>query len=70
LGDHPDTLTTVNNMALVYESQGDYSKALEWYDRALAGKERSLGRDHPSTLTTVNNMASVYGTAKVTTPKR
>jgi len=47
-------------MASVYHSQGDYSKALELYDRALAGIERSLGRDHPSTLIIVNNMAFVY----------
>jgi tetratricopeptide (TPR) repeat protein len=42
----------------VYDNQGDYSKALEWYGRALAGREKSLGNDHPDTLTTVNNMAS------------
>jgi len=44
----------------VYDNQGDYRKALEWYGRALAGMENSLGRDHPDTLTAVNNMALVY----------
>ena len=51
--------TTVNNMASVYDNQ-DYNKTLEWYGRALAGLEKSLGKDHPDTLATVNNMASVY----------
>jgi tetratricopeptide (TPR) repeat protein len=66
--DHPSTLITVNNMASVYDNQGDYSKALEWYIRALAGLEKSLGKDHPDTLTTINNMAWVYAT-KATTAK-
>jgi tetratricopeptide (TPR) repeat protein len=56
-----DTLGVTGFLAEVYDSQGNYSKALEWYDQALARQERSLGRDHPDTLTTVNNMALVYG---------
>jgi tetratricopeptide (TPR) repeat protein len=58
--DHPDTLVTINNIALLYNSQGEYRKALEWYGRALAGFERSLRRDHPDILSTVNNIALVY----------
>jgi len=58
--DHLDTLDTVNNMANVFESQGEYSKALEWYQKALDGCEKTLGKDHPSTLDTVNNMANVF----------
>jgi len=60
LGETTPTPTIVNNMALVYGRQGDYTKALEFYDQALAGKEKSLGRDHPGTIDTVHNMASVY----------
>ena len=40
--DHPDTLTTVNCIALVFNNQGQYEKALEWYERALA----EIGRAH------------------------
>ena len=36
-------------------------KALEWYQRALDGKEETFGKGHPSTLGTVNNMALVFG---------
>ena len=35
--DHPETLTTVYNMASVLESKGDYDKALEWNQCALDG---------------------------------
>jgi tetratricopeptide (TPR) repeat protein len=55
-----DTLGVTGYLAGVYDSQGDYSKALEWFGRALAGEERLLGRDHPLTLATVNNIALVY----------
>ncbi|KAF8468787.1 hypothetical protein BDZ91DRAFT_645506, partial [Kalaharituber pfeilii] len=46
------------NVALIFHEQGQYFKALEWYERALAGSEKTLGAGHPDTLTTVHNMAS------------
>ena len=33
--EHPSTLGTVNNMASVYDNQGRYDEALEWYGRVL-----------------------------------
>ena len=57
--DHPSTLTTVHNMALVFDNQGQYDKALEYLERALASREKSLGVGHPSTLTTIHNIAIV-----------
>ena len=47
-------------MALVYSAQGDYAKALEYYEKDLEISERVLGSDHPDTATTYNNMANVY----------
>jgi tetratricopeptide (TPR) repeat protein len=41
-------------------NQGDYVKALEWYYKALAIREKVLGAEHPSTATTYNNIAVVY----------
>jgi len=29
--DHPDTLSTVKNMASIFHKQGRYQKALKWY---------------------------------------
>ena len=49
-----------NNLAVVCNVQGNYEKALEYYDNALEVRERILGSDHPSTATTYNNMAGVY----------
>ena len=52
--------TLFNNIGLVYEEQGDYGKALEYYEKALAISEKVLGTDHPSTATTYNNIGGVY----------
>ncbi|KAL7270106.1 hypothetical protein RUND412_007199 [Rhizina undulata] len=57
--DDPDTLATVNDIALVFDKQGRYKEAVEFYQRALIGQEKVLGKDHSSTLITLNNMASV-----------
>jgi tetratricopeptide (TPR) repeat protein len=58
--DHPNTLSTVHSMAIVFDNQGEYDKALEWDQRALDGREKTLGKDHPNTLSTVHNMAGVF----------
>ena len=47
-------------MANVFQNKGQYDKALEWYQRALDGSEKVLGKDHPGTLGTVQNMATVF----------
>ena len=50
----------LNNLAAVYNKQGNYEKALEYYDNALEVRERILGSDHPDTAVTYNNIALVY----------
>ncbi|OBT53786.1 hypothetical protein VE04_07701 [Pseudogymnoascus sp. 24MN13] len=56
---HPDTLTSVSNLASVLQRQGRYKEAESMNRRALEGRERELGVNHPSTLTSVSNLASV-----------
>jgi tetratricopeptide (TPR) repeat protein len=58
--EHPDTAGSYNNIAVVYDHQGDYAKALEWHKKALGIKEKALGKEHPSTATGYNNIAWVY----------
>ncbi|KAF3240648.1 hypothetical protein TWF128_011263 [Orbilia oligospora] len=50
----------MHNIALVFSKQGKYDEAMQWYERALAGREKALGKDHPSTLSTVHNIAAVF----------
>ena len=48
--EHPDTLSSLNNLAVLYEDQGKYEQAEPLYQRALATRERVLGPEHPDTL--------------------
>ena len=43
-------------MAGVYYRQGEYTKALELYEKSLAIRLQSLGPDHPDTNDTYKNM--------------
>ena len=58
--DHPDTATSLNNLAALYDSQGAYAKAEPLYLRALAVREKALGPDHRDTATSLNNLAVLY----------
>ena len=61
--DHPDTLTSRNNLAGAYRSAGDLGRAIPLYEQTLADRERVLGADHPDTLTSRNNLAYAYQAA-------
>ena len=60
--DHPDVATSLNNLALLYKTQGDYAKAEPLYKRSLSIKEKALGPNHPSVATSLNNLAALYKT--------
>jgi tetratricopeptide (TPR) repeat protein len=55
--EHPDTLSSVNNLAALLRTQGKYAEAEPLRQRALEAQERVLGSEHPYTLTSVNNLA-------------
>jgi tetratricopeptide (TPR) repeat protein len=44
--EHPNTLTNVNNLALLYQAQGRYPEAEPLYKRAIEARERVLGKEH------------------------
>jgi Flp pilus assembly protein TadD len=52
-------LTSVNNLAALLQSKGDYAAAEPLYRRALESRERVLGPGHPDTLTSINNLAAL-----------
>ena len=57
--EHPDTLTSMNNLASVLDNQGKYEEAEEIDRRVLKLYEKVLGKEHPDTLTSMNNLALV-----------
>jgi tetratricopeptide (TPR) repeat protein len=58
--EHTSTLSTVNNLGLLYKDLGRLDEAEKMYQRALQGKEKAWGAEHTSTLYTVNNLGLLY----------
>ncbi|OIP63615.1 MAG: hypothetical protein AUK30_08190 [Nitrospirae bacterium CG2_30_70_394] len=52
--------TSLNNLALLYKTQGHYAQAEPLYRRSLAISERALGPDHPDVATSLENLAALY----------
>ncbi len=57
---HPDTLMSMNNLASLYNSQGEHGKALPLYEQCLEITRVVLGESHPDTLRYMNNLAYFY----------
>ena len=55
--EHPDTATSLNNLAFLLKDQGDRAAARPLHERALAIREKALGPEHPDTATSLNNLA-------------
>ena len=58
----PRLATSLNNLAVLYRTQGDYAKAEPLYKRSLAIFEKALGPEHPDVATSLNNLAALYYT--------
>jgi Flp pilus assembly protein TadD len=55
--DHPDTLTSRNNLANATFGMGDHAEAVRLLRRSIHDRTRVLGLDHPDTLTSRNDLA-------------
>jgi hypothetical protein len=65
--DHPDTLTSMANLASTYRNQGRWDAAKELFVQVMETSKKKLGADHPDTLTSMNNLAFTWkGTSKET----
>ena len=58
-GEDPDTLASIDELALVLRSQGRYAEAEPLVREALEGRSRILGEDHPQTLASLDNLATL-----------
>jgi len=57
---HPDTLTSLNNLALIYQDLGRLNEALPLSKQAYSLRLQVLGEKHRKTLTSLNNLADIY----------
>ena len=58
--DHPDTLTSMANLASTYRNQGRWEEAEKLDVQVMETSKTKLGADHPDTLTSMANLASTY----------
>ena len=56
--DHPETLSSMNNLALTLQAQGDLAGARALQEKVLEVQRRVLGDDRPETLASMNNLAA------------
>ena len=52
---HPSVASSLNNLALLYKSQGKYAEAEPLYQRAIAILLEKLGENHPNTQAGIMN---------------
>ncbi|KAJ4376901.1 hypothetical protein N0V86_006338 [Didymella sp. IMI 355093] len=55
--EHPDTLTSMNEVANALSSQGKYAEAEKMHRNTLQLMQKVLGKEHPHTLASMNNLA-------------
>ena len=55
-----DRALYLNQLALVYDSMGEYSKALSYYEKDLEISKQALPPNHPDLATSYNNIGIVY----------
>ena len=60
------TTQSLNNLAALYNAQGQYAKAEPLYQRSLAIREKALGPEHPDVANSLNNLAELYRASRPT----
>lgn len=58
--DRPEILTSMQNLALTYGSQGRFEDAEKLGASVLATRQRVLGEEHPDTLSSMNDLAWTF----------
>jgi hypothetical protein len=58
--DHPDTLTSMGNLALIYYRQGQWNAAQDLFVQVMDLSKKKLGADYPDTLKSMGNLTSTY----------
>ena len=59
LGDkHPDTLTSMNNLAFTLQSQARHEEALALMEECFQSRQQVLGKQHPHTQSSLTMLDS------------
>jgi len=58
--EHPDTLTSMANLAATYGDRSQWEKAEVLEVQVMEKRKQLLGEDHPDTLRSMANLAATY----------
>jgi eukaryotic-like serine/threonine-protein kinase len=58
--EHPDSLTSMHNLGVLYEHEGSLDRAETLYRKELELERRVRGEEHPDTLLAMDRLATVY----------
>jgi len=58
--EHPDTLSSMANLASTFGNKGRWDEAEELFVQVIETFKRALGSEHPSTLNSMWNLAHTY----------
>ena len=58
--DHPDTLTSMGNLASTYRNQGRWEEAEKLDMQVMETSRIKLGADHPKTMNSMANLALTF----------
>jgi len=59
-GEHPETLYSKNDLAVLYKEQARYEKAEPLLLEAVEGRRLKLGDTHPHTFESMRNLIELY----------
>jgi hypothetical protein len=54
--DHPDTLTSMNNLAFTWKSQGRNIEAFRLMSECYRLRKQKIGADHPNTISSFETL--------------
>ena len=57
---HPNTATSLNNLATLHHNMGNHKLTIRLFTRALEIREAVLGPRHPDTASSLNNLAMLH----------
>ena len=68
--EHPDTLSSMNDLGLAYLAAGKTDLALPLLQETFQKRKAKLGPDDANTRVSMNNLATAYGSADKPRPGR
>jgi tetratricopeptide (TPR) repeat protein len=58
--DHPDTLDTMNSLAILYKNMGRYDEAEKLFLETIEKRRAVLGPEHQSTRGSIKELIELY----------